>query len=249
MGTEGGPADTLLRCARDGVETRLQCAECGAPICPACYVRTAVGLKCPSCGAASGPPVAVAETRSRGPVLAAVALVVALVVAGAAWAATRGGGGSASDDVARGGERVVVPLTLLGRGELPGGVTWVLEARRDGGVCTTLTLSPGPPARERCQPDRGTGAIRNTSTSMVRSDSGPVYLTLGQVSESTERVRIRAEGAVPAEIPTLGGGTGLGVRFFVTHTTANVAESYTALASDGSVLEQMNRPPMPDPPR
>jgi hypothetical protein len=178
----------------------------------------------------------------------AVAVAVALVVAGATWAVTRGGGSTAPDDVARGGEQVVIPLTLLGRGELPGGVRWILEARRDGGLCTTLTLSPGPPARERCEPDRGTGAIRNTSTTMVRSESGPVYLTLGQVSEATERVRVRAEGAIPAEMPTLGGGTGLGVRFFVTHTTANVAETYTALAADGSVLEQMDRPPMPERP-
>jgi hypothetical protein len=176
-------------------------------------------------------------------------VALALVVGGVAWAATRGGGGSAPDDVARSGERVVVPLTLLGRGELPGGVTWILEARRDGGVCTTLTLSPGPPARERCEPDRGSGAIRLTSTSAVRSQSGTVYLTLGQVSDTTARMRVRAEGVAAAEFPTLGGGTGLGVRFFVTHTTANVAETYTALAADGSVLEQMERPPMPDQPR
>lgn len=249
MGPDGGSTDTLLTCPRDGVATRLQCAECGAPICPACYVRTAVGLKCPTCGAASGPPVPAPAIRSRGPVVAGVAVVVALVLAAGAWAATRGGGGSASGDVADGTARVVVPLTLLGRGELPGGVTWILEARRDGGVCTTLTLSPGPPARERCEADRGTGAIRQTSTSAVRSQSGTVYLTLGQVSDTTERVRVRAEGVAPAEIPTLGGGTGLGVRFFVTHTTANVAETYTALAADGSVLEQMDRPAMPDQPR
>ncbi|HEX2047354.1 MAG TPA: hypothetical protein VHF27_06285 [Acidimicrobiales bacterium] len=186
------------------------------------------------------------STRSRRPVLAAVAVVVALVVAGGAWAATRGGG-SSSDEVALDGERVVVPLTMLGRGELPGGVTWTLEARRDGNVCTTLTISPGPPGRERCDADRGTGAIQNTTTSLVPGPAGTAYVTVGQVSDRTERVRIATEGAVPSEIPTLGDGIGLDVRFFVTHTTANVSATYTAVAADGSVLDQVHRPVLPPP--
>jgi hypothetical protein len=33
------------------VSTPLTCSSCGTPICPQCYVRTAVGLRCPKCAA------------------------------------------------------------------------------------------------------------------------------------------------------------------------------------------------------
>ncbi len=39
-----------LTCARDQASTRLTCAQCRTPICPQCFVRTPVGLKCPDCG-------------------------------------------------------------------------------------------------------------------------------------------------------------------------------------------------------
>jgi hypothetical protein len=244
MDTDGGPASILARCPRDDVDTRLQCSECGTPICPACFVRTAVGLRCENCGAGK-PVLSVGVGGRRTQILAAVAVMVALVAAGA-WAATRGGGGS-SDDVGVGGERVAIPTVQLGNGELPGGMTWALEARRDGSVCVTLTTSPGPPPRERCQRTQSSRAIHNTTTRAVRGPSGTVYLTLVQVSDRTERVHIAPDGAEPREIPTLGGDTGLGVRFFVTYTTENVDESYIALAGDGTVLGQFNRPKMSSP--
>ncbi len=78
-----------LTCQRDGVATQLTCAGCAAPICPACLVRTPVGLKCPAC---VGPVATRGRMRLPVPVLAALAVVV-LAVAG--WLAVgRSGSGS-----------------------------------------------------------------------------------------------------------------------------------------------------------
>lgn len=243
MDSDGGPANTVLRCPRDDVDTRLQCSECGTPICPGCFVRTPVGLRCATCGAGKR-VLSVGAGDRRPPILAAVAVVVALFVAAGAWAATRSSGGSAAD-IGDGGERVAVPVVQLGSGELPNGVTWTLEARRDGEVCATLRTLPGRPGPpERCQRVQSGRPIHNTSTRAVRGPSGTTYLTLAQVSDSVDRVRIEPDGAEPREIPTLGGDAGLGVRFFVTYTTENVDESYTALAADGTVLGRFDRPKM-----
>jgi len=174
-----------------------------------------------------------------------VSVVVALFVAAGAWAVTRGGG-PAADIGDGGGARVAVPLVQVGSGELPGGMTWTLEARRDGEVCTTLSTSPGPPSQERCQGRQANRPINTTSTRAVRGPSGTTYLTLVQVSDTVERVRVAPEGAEQREIPTLGGDAGLGVRFLVTYTTENVDESYTALAADGTVLGRFDRPKVPN---
>lgn len=62
------------------VMTGLRCTRCGKPICPACAVRTPVGLRCPQCAgvrtAYSGPR----DTRSLT-IAGGASLVVALVVA------------------------------------------------------------------------------------------------------------------------------------------------------------------------
>jgi hypothetical protein len=187
-----------------------------------------------------------ATSPRRGPVLAAVAVAVALVVAGVAWAATRSSGSPPADEPGGGGQQLAVPLTMLGRGDLPGGFAWTLEARREGEVCTTFTISPGPAPPERCDPVRSSRPVEGTRTSRVTYSAGAIYITLGRVSERAERVRIAPEGAPPFEVPTLGGGTGLGVRFFVSHSTANVDESYTVLAADGTELGRVDRPKMPD---
>ena len=39
-------ATQALKCERHGELTRLTCVDCGKPICPKCWVRTEVGLKC-----------------------------------------------------------------------------------------------------------------------------------------------------------------------------------------------------------
>lgn len=64
-------------CELDGVPTRLSCAGCGVPICPACQVRTAVGFKCRSCVG-----VAVPRSGRRRParLLVAGAAVLALAI-------------------------------------------------------------------------------------------------------------------------------------------------------------------------
>ncbi|MGH9278330.1 MAG: hypothetical protein ACRD12_09515 [Acidimicrobiales bacterium] len=75
--------DRHLTCARDGVATRLRCANCDVAICPACLVRTEVGLRCPACGNArpgSRPP-----RRHRH--VGAVAVFGAIVLAGGIVAA------------------------------------------------------------------------------------------------------------------------------------------------------------------
>ncbi len=244
MASDGGSSDTLVRCPRDSVETRLQCAECGTPICPACFVRTAVGLRCQSCGEASGPPRRGIASSRRGPVLAPLALVVALIVAGGAWAVTRGNS-EAQVDVDEGGERVVIPSMAIGNGDLPGGLSWTLEARRDGGVCTILNVSPGEPTRERCLRTRSYRPVGNMFTRILESPAGRIYLSVGQVSDRAERVRISPDGAAPFEVPTLGGGNGFDVRFFVMHTTENVHMSLSALAADGTLLGRVERPKMP----
>ena len=176
---------------------------------------------------------------------AALAVVVALIVAGGAWAVTRGGGGDAQVDVDEGGERVVIPRMTLGNGDLPGGLSWTLDARRDGGVCTTLDVSPGEPSRERCLRTQSFRPVGNTTTRVLESAAGRIHLTLGQVSDRAERVRIAPDDAAPFEVPTLGGGTGLDVRFFVMHTMENVHMSLSALAADGTVLGRVERPKLP----
>ncbi|MCA1691297.1 MAG: DUF4352 domain-containing protein [Actinobacteria bacterium] len=40
-----------MTCERDRSPTRLTCIKCATPICPRCFVRTPVGLKCEVCGA------------------------------------------------------------------------------------------------------------------------------------------------------------------------------------------------------
>lgn len=39
-----------MTCERDRSPTRLTCIKCATPICPRCFVRTPVGLKCEVCG-------------------------------------------------------------------------------------------------------------------------------------------------------------------------------------------------------
>jgi N-acetylneuraminic acid mutarotase len=77
--SEGG----ALTCPRDGTSTRLTCVECETPICPACAVRTPVGLKCPD--HARAPVRAGGGRRSRQ----AVVLLVLAAVAGGAYAVQR----------------------------------------------------------------------------------------------------------------------------------------------------------------
>lgn len=248
MGDSGGTAEITLTCGRDGTATRLRCATCQAPICPACYVRTPVGLRCPECSVSSVPPIREAEARRRWPVLAAVAAVV--VALGLAGVASLGGGGDGPAPAADLGApgRATVERVQLGTGDLPIG-RWALDARRDGGICVTLTLSPGPPAREECHPVPPAGRhIAFTVTRGLRMPPETLYLTMGMVSERTERVLVAPEGQASREVPVLGGAANLGARFFVVHTSST-ATTFTALAADGSELGRVRSEPRgPAPP-
>ena len=242
MGDSGGTKEITLTCSRDGAATRLRCAECQAPICPACYVRTPVGLRCPDCAVASGPPVqdygAPARSRWVAPAVVAVALAVAL--AGGVWIGSRNSGGPAVDPEWPAGGVAATPVRI-GTGDLPRG-GWILDARRADGICATLTLIPGPPGRERCHELPGSRHISFTTTSRLTTPSETVYLTTGVVSERTERVLVAPEGQTPWEVPALGAGVDLGGRFFVAHTTSPVT-TFTALASDGSELGRIRSAP------
>ena len=66
-----------LVCELDGVPTRLRCAECETPICPACQVRTAVGFKCRDC---AGVALA-ARSRRPTPLLLGGVVILLLAVA------------------------------------------------------------------------------------------------------------------------------------------------------------------------
>ena len=70
MSTEHAP-DTRTCRAHPGVETRLSCSNCGAPICPRCMVATPVGQKCPECARHSGRARGTPTTPLLGKVFAA----------------------------------------------------------------------------------------------------------------------------------------------------------------------------------
>lgn len=104
-GRRSGPGQTytlaemgelkLRTCSAHGVETRLECASCGEPICLRCEVETERGLVCPSC-ARGEESIPSAPRRSRS-VAAVLAGVVLIAVAGVLLrAATSSGGRSAS---------------------------------------------------------------------------------------------------------------------------------------------------------
>lgn len=53
-------------CADHGIETRLTCVTCEAPICPKCLVETKVGFKCPEHGRVTAAPLPKRETPAKG---------------------------------------------------------------------------------------------------------------------------------------------------------------------------------------
>lgn len=73
-----------LKCEPHGETTRLTCVDCERPICPKCFVRTQVGLKCGDCAKpAVETPAARSGIRARLPLLVGVAGLLLVVVAGA----------------------------------------------------------------------------------------------------------------------------------------------------------------------
>lgn len=249
MAADGGSAGPLVACAPDGAETRLRCSECRTPICPACFVRTPVGLRCRPCGADGVRVMSARERGPRWPVFAAVALAVALVVGGGAWAVSRGGGPSSDDsgDVGAGTVAKVDPVTL-GTGDFANGASWTLVARRDGTICFTFTISTATPRPEQCQRAPGNRPVSFIVRRAVTGPGGTVYLTLGLVSDQVERVRVAPQGTLGTyDVATMGADAGLGGRFFVTETPVNGALVLTALGASGNQVGRANvsevRPP------
>jgi hypothetical protein len=245
--SDGGvTAEVTPLCVRDGVATRLKCSECQEPICPACFVRTPVGLRCPDCAAASGPPVRAAAARPPWLVPVVVAAVLAVAVAGAVNLGR--GGGSDEPALSLGEPAARTPAAervRLGAGDLEFG-RWVLEGRRTpDAICGTLSLEPSStPGTERCHPLPRDEALVSPVTIRIRTRNETLFLTHGPVSEGTAKVRVSAEGLPPSEVPALGAGMGLGGRFFVVLTNTSRV-TFTTLAADGGELGRSNLVPPP----
>lgn len=65
------------------VMTGLRCSRCGKPICPACAVRTPVGLRCPDCAGVRGLPTY--RTPSANLLRAAGAGLLVAIVTAVLW--------------------------------------------------------------------------------------------------------------------------------------------------------------------
>lgn len=250
MAVDGGPVEGVSTCAEDGVATKLRCCECLTAICPACYVRTPVGLRCQACAAATVPVVVSSgERRTRWLVVAAAVAVVALTLAGAAWAASRGG--STADDAAEGAQpalRKVDTLTVA-TGDFANGTSWTLVARRDGTICFTLAVGTGREP-ERCQRPPGNRPFSFIWRPVVAGPGGPAYATVGLVSEQVDRIRVAPQGALGTyEVGTVGADAGLGGRFFVTDSPTNAPVVLTALSAAGNQLGRANVSEARVPPR
>jgi hypothetical protein len=107
-------APTSLVCPRHKVETPLTCVTCETPICPQCYVRTAVGLRCPKC--AEGITVRIGGRRRWPIVVAALAAVV--IAAVVLLMMGSGGEDPPADDVATGTGQGSSSTRVVSRPEL-----------------------------------------------------------------------------------------------------------------------------------
>ena len=219
MDSGGGQVIGELICPRDRTATRLQCTDCRTPICPSCFVRTPVGLKCDTC-AAPGPAGATSSGRSRsGRWAVAASLAVLLLLAGG-WALFGRSGTSRSTDdgdlgvaAARDSSRGAV----VGTGRALDDRSWALEARRDeqGRICTRLTLTGAGGSRESCAAlpsGRPFGPVQSRGST---ARDQVTFQSWGAVSEATTRVRATAEHGTTADAEVFGGDAGLGVKFFM----------------------------------
>ena len=69
-----------LTCEKDRAATRLTCAQCAAPICPQCMMRTPVGLKCLTCGVLKGGSSSPGAGRAAWVVPAMIVLILLAVI-------------------------------------------------------------------------------------------------------------------------------------------------------------------------
>jgi hypothetical protein len=119
-----------LTCEQDKAPTRLTCTQCASPICPQCFVRTPVGLKCPACGQdgrrEAAPP------RGRPWV---VPLVVGVVLAAVIGLPRLFSDGPASESQAE----PPVPDAAASAAEGPARLAVMGEEALDGGAAFTAT--------------------------------------------------------------------------------------------------------------
>ena len=132
-------ATELAVCELDSVPTRLRCAGCGIPICPACQVRTAVGFKCRRCVGVPAP-----GSRRRGPARLLVA-GAAVLAAAVALLALRPHPGASVDPLGAEAAAVAGPPTaqvMIGEEARDGQLAFVVD---DFGC----TLKPAPEGAAR----------------------------------------------------------------------------------------------------
>lgn len=242
---EESRAGGTLTCPDDGVPTRLLCAGCRRPICPACFVRTEVGLKCEKCAAPAAAAAVRPEARRRGAVIGAV--VAGLVLAGGVAfvvARPKPAHTDAADIVAP-STTAASPGAAVVSGSLPDGATWAIQARRNGqgDLCTAFRRPSDaafPP--ERCAADRGHSAFWTIS----RGPEGPRagWLLWGAVTEEVATVRVMPSDGPTAEVPTVG-GAGLGVRFYVWPVSREASLRLVALGATGQQVQAVTVPPVP----
>ena len=249
----GGISDSgLLTCPRDQVATRLTCPDCRTPICPKCFVRTPVGLKCPTCAAPVGG--AVGRGRRRGRLGLAGGVVLLLIVAGA-WALLgRSGGRKAADDI---DVNIAPSVTsavegmVVGTGRAPDGASWSLGARRDerGRICLRLNLTGGRrPATESCDATPGTRPFGPVHTRASFQGGRALSQSWGVVSSRAARVQAITEDGTTSDVEILGGGADLGVEFYVSYVDRLVAVTFVAFGPNGEELGRVDPPPIPPPP-
>ena len=177
------PAPTALACPRDETVTRLTCSRCGTPICPACLIRTAVGMRCPGC-AVRTPARRSSPTHGR---LVRVAAAVAAVAAVAGGLSLRG-----RDSRPAEGEVVEAvagtPAAALGREVTVGRFAVTVTAFR----CTGEPAGPAPAApAKRCVADL---SIRNDG---LQTGDFPVFQ---MVADGVRRFAPSATGDAQAPL-------------------------------------------------
>lgn len=253
METVGGETSEALTCPRDGVETRLKCPDCRTPICPSCFVRTPVGLKCETCAAPVPAAAALARGPRRGPLLMA-AIVAVVAVAGGAWALFGGPGRGGSEDEGEldlGSTQQVPTGPVVAAGEAPDRFRWEIQARIDeqGRVCWRLHALRGRTSREGCEPvpsgRRPLGPVRSRASYIGGKTTTQTWMA---VSDQTHRVRTINEDGTTSEEPTIASDAVPGVRFFNTYVNRLQAVTFVALGPNGEELGRTDPPPLPPPP-
>jgi hypothetical protein len=176
---------TDLICPRDATPTRLTCTQCGTPICPACMVRTDVGLRCPDCAGGVAVPAS-ANRRRRRRVLAAAAVVAAAVLALLVVALVLRGRGGSSGPAADGPQHVLRP-DLGFSVDLP--PTWVAD----------IDQTPGSIFFARSTPIRSSARVFRGETEQ------PIEQNVGNVVDELRKQGARDFAQQPVQIGDLTG--------------------------------------------